>query len=429
MKKKIVTILLCFMMILPCIACSNEKEDQKDYPLSQLESDTEIIYCGDTETLQKDIEIGNIPIEITDFSVRLLQTELQNAKENENRLLSPFSVLTAMSMLGNGAKGETKTQIEEVMGISIDNLNAFISRYMQELSKEKTRFHMANSIWLTEDNRFTVKESFLKTNKDYYDADIFQKPFNQTTVSEINQWIDENTEGLIKEVLDEIPKDAVMYVINALVFDAKWEEKYEEMDIKEGIFTTDDGEKQNVDMMYSSEIMYLEDENAIGFMKFYEDRDYAFVAILPNEAMSLSEYINTLSGENLYNLLLNVEEVTTHVWLPQFEVEYEAQLKDNLEQMGIMDVFDAKRADLSDLGTSTHGNLYVDRAIHKTFMEVSPVGTKAGAATIVEVRDECAILEPVEVKEVRLDRPFLYMIIDCKYNHPIFMGTVNEIEF
>ena len=190
MRKRIIALMLCFIMILPCMACNNGVQPQNDTQQSQSEPDTEKI-CWDTELPQKDVEVGNIPIAITDFSVRLLQAEFQNSKGNKNRvgspfyknqLLSPFSVLTAIAMLGNGANNETKNQIEETLGISIENLNAFIGRYMQELSQKETRFHMANSIWFTEDEQFTVKENFLNTNKTYYNADIFEKAFDQTTV-------------------------------------------------------------------------------------------------------------------------------------------------------------------------------------------------------------------------------------------------------
>ena len=428
MRKRIGIILLCFAMLLSCVACNNNVEEQNDYPISQQEQDTEIGSNGDTQTPQKGMEINSIPLAVTDFSIRLLQTEAKNVDGNENRLLSPFSVLTAMSMVTNGAKGETKEQLETVLGLPIETLNTFIARYRNELPQEDgNRFHMANSIWFTEDSRFKVEEEFLNINQVYYGADIFEKPFDHTTVSEINQWVENNTDGLIKETLNEIPKDAVMYLINALVFDAKWEETYEESDIREGIFTTFDGVEQEIDYMFSAENVYLEDESATGFIKYYEGKDYAFAAILPNEDVTLSEYISTLSGESLYNLLLNAQDIKTQVWLPEFEVEYQAELKETLEKMGMTDVFDIKKADLSALGSSTNGNLYVDRVIHKTYIEVSPIGTKAGAATVVEVKDECAVIEPQELKEVRLNRPFLYMIIDCDTNLPIFIGTENYV--
>ena len=102
-------------------------------------------------------------------------------------------------------------------------------------------------------------------------------------------------------------------------------------------------------------------------------------------------------------------------------------MSDLLEKMGMTDAFDGAKADFSGMATSTQGNIYMNRVIHKTFIEVSPVGTKAGAATVVEMNDECAPWYD-EVYEVRLDRPFLYMIIDLENNMPVFIGSVNSIE-
>lgn len=423
MKKRILAMFLCISVILPCVACNNGAE---------MDTEQEIISCGDTQISSGETETNNIPMVITDFSIRLLQTEGENVLYNSgggmNRLISPFSVLTAMSMVGNGAKNETKEQLEEVLGISIKDLNLYISRYRDNLSQEEGNcFRMANSIWFTEDESFTVKDDFLNLNEEYYGADIYETAFDQSAVPKINQWVEENTDGLIKEIINEIPADAVMYLINALVFDAKWEKTYDKTDIRDAVFTTSDGIEQEVDIMFSTENLYLEDEHATGFMKYYDGRDYAFVALLPNEDMGLAEYMNTLSGEALYNLLQDPTEVKTYAWLPQFEVSYQTELSETLADMGMRDVFSGEKADLSGIGTSAYGNLSVDHVIHKTYIDVSPVGTRAGAATAVEVKAESAPMEPEEVKEVRLDRPFLYMIIDCENNQPIFLGTVNYV--
>lgn len=430
MKKRIMTFLLTITIMLSFVACAKDVPEEGKTEIPNTESDMIVCYDDTNATEAKELDIA-----VTDFAVRLFQTE-PNAEvysswsgSGGNRLLSPLSVLTAIAMVANGAEGETLAQIEETIGVSVEELNQFLANYMNNLPQEEgNKFHMANSIWYTEDAGFTVKDDFRNINETFYDVDLYESAFTEETVNEINAWVDENTDGLIREIINEIPADAMMYLINALVFDAKWEEIYDESDIREGSFTTSDGIEQDVELMYSEEEYYLEDEHATGFIKYYEGRDYAFVALLPNEDTSLLEYINILSGEQLHNLLTNPEEVQVHAWLPQFEVEYDVELSGVLAEMGMEDAFDRGRADFSGLGTSSHGNIFIDRVIHKTYIEVSPVGTKAGAATAVEIRCESAPMEAELVKEVRLDRPFFYMIINCENRQPIFMGTVNYVE-
>jgi len=231
---------------------------------------------------------------------------------------------------------------------------------------------------------------------------------------------------MIENILNEIPEDAVMYLINALAFDAEWEEIYKTTQVREGKFTLANGITQDVEFMHSEENLYLEDEKATGFVKYYKDRKYAFAAILPNEGVRIDEYVVSMSGHGLKELLDNAQEVKVNTSIPKFEVEYDILLNDILKVMGIVDVFNANKADLSGIGTHTRGNLFVNRVIHKTFMQVDEKGTKAGAATVVEVNCESA-MEIIDTKTVRLDRPFIYMIIDCESNQPIFMGTMQQV--
>ena len=178
--------------------------------------------------------------------------------------------------------------------------------------------------------------------------------------------------------------------------------------------------------MYSTENGYLEDENATGFIKYYKDRKYAFVALLPNEGITVSEYVNSLNGESLAEMLENPQAIPVNTAIPKFETEYDTDMAEFLASMGMPKAFDASKADFSALGTSSAGNIFISRVLHKTFISVGEKGTKAGAATAVEMRDECA---PgyTENKTVYLDRPFVYMLIDCENNIPFFIGTLNEI--
>ena len=419
--KRIIVYLLTIAMIIPLMACGNE-QSQADNP-DKIQA--EVIYCPTYNP--KDAQAA-----MMDFSVRLFQMSVGGPRDDvrgnaDNVLIAPTSVLTALAMTANGAENDTLAQMEAVFGIEHEALRDYMKSYIENLpNEEKYKLHMANSIWIKDDDNFTVNEEFIKTNETCFKAEIFEKEFDTKTVKEVNKWVKKNTDSMIEEILEEIPDDAVMYLINALAFDAEWEEIYEETQIREGQFTLANGIHQDVEYMYSGENVYLEDEKATGFVKYYKDRKYAFAAILPNENVGLSEYLMGMTGESLKGLLDNAQEVQVQASIPKFDVEYDILLNDVLKVMGMEDVFDGSKADLSGIGTHTAGNLFVSRVIHKTHMQVDEKGTKAGAATVVEVKCE-STMEMPEAKTVRLDRPFIYMIIDCETNQPIFMGTMQQV--
>lgn len=421
MTIKRIAIMLVVTMIISLTACGKTDVPQNNPDNTQTEGSYSLAYNPE------DAQIAAM-----DFSVRLFQNSINGPDKNmnteeENVLVSPISVLTALAMTANGAKNDTLTQMESTFGITREPLNDYMREYLNSLpDEEKYKLHMANSIWIKEEEGFTVEEEFVEKNKTFFDAEVFKKAFDKKTLSEINRWVKENTDGMIEEILNEIPEDAVMYLINALAFDAEWEEIYKSTEIRKGMFTLENDIEQEVEYMYSEENLYLEDDLAIGFVKYYADKKYAFVALLPKEDVTISEYVGNMSGSKLKELIENPQEVQVNAAIPKFEVEYSVLLNNTLENMGIVDAFDEKKADLSEIGTHTDGNLFVNRVIHKTHMEVDERGTKAGAATVVEVMCESAMEMP-ESKTVRLDRPFIYMIIDCENNQPLFMGTLNQI--
>ena len=369
-------------------------------------------------------DLGSQNADVTDFAIRLFKASEESGK---NTLISPLSVLCALAMTANGAEEETLAQMEEVLGMTTEELNLYLYSYMQNLPQgEKYKLSLANSIWFTEDERFTVNQDFLQTNANYYGADIYKAPFDKQTLKDINNWVKQNTDEMIPEILDQIPSEAIMYLVNALAFEAEWSEIYEKHQVKDGEFTKEDGTKQDVKFMYGSEGTYLEDEKATGFMKRYKGGKYAFVAMLPNEGVSVSEYIASLDGESLNALLANPQYATVHTSIPKFETEYKVEMSEILKSMGMTEAFDMYNADFEGLGTSTDGNIYISRVLHKTFISVGEKGTKAGAATIVEMKDGAAA-EPTEPKEVYLDRPFVYMLVDCENNIPFFIGTMMDV--
>ena len=342
-----------------------------------------------------------------------------------------MSVLIALSMTANGADGETLSQMETVFGIPVEELNGYIRDYMAQLPEEDTyKLSLANSIWFIDDEQmFQVNPDFLQTNANYYGADVYKAPFDETTLNEINNWVNHKTDEMIPTILDRIPEDAIMYLVNALAFDAKWQDPYEDFQVRKGqTFTLENGTEKKVTMMNSEEFSYLEDDQATGFIKYYDDQAYAFVALLPNEGVSVSEYVASLTGEHLRKMLASPEGLPVFASMPKFESEYDVEMSDILEEMGMVNAFSGEVAEFPHIGTVSDGlNIVISRVIHKTFISVTENGTRAGAATAVEMKAEGA-MEIAEFKEVTLDRPFVYMLIDCKNDIPLFIGSTMTVE-
>jgi serpin B len=160
-----------------------------------------------------------------------------------NILLSPISVLSGLAMTANGAAGETKTQMEETLGLPVEEFNAYLQSYAGALPEsEEARCSLANSVWFRDDaGRLTVEQAFLDACAGYYGADLFQAPFDETTLADLNAWVSDHTDGMIPTILDRIPDSAMVYLVNALAFDGQWASVYRENQIHEGTFTAEDG--------------------------------------------------------------------------------------------------------------------------------------------------------------------------------------------
>lgn len=352
------------------------------------------------------------------FSVDLFQ---KTADKDKNSLISPVSVMLALAMTANGADTETRAQMEALLGgeLPLDTLNEYLYTYVRNLpSEKKSKLHIANSIWFRDDSsRLQVEKNFLQKNADYYQAAIYKAAFDDKTCDDINNWVKAHTDGMIEEMLDALPQEAVMYLINALVFDAEWEKIYNKHAVYDGSFRAADGRQQAARMMSSEEQLYLDDGRATGFLKPYKGGRYSFAALLPNEGTSIEAYMADLTGDGLLQTLQNAQNTKVTAVLPKFSYECEIMMNDALKALGMPLAFD-EGADFSKLGKSSNGNIYISRVLHKTFIAVDEKGTKAGAATVVEVADESA------GNYVALDRPFVYAIVDNATGLPIFLGSV-----
>lgn len=413
--KRIWSLLLVLVLCLGIFGCRSaaHPNDHQDPPvMDNQQPDNDQSPVGLTDSVNG---------ELADFALELLR---QTSAEGGNTLVSPLSVLCALTMTAGGARGETLTQMENTLGIPMSMLNPWLKEQMAKIEAEGT-MSMANSIWFSDKDSFTVEQDFLDFNRTNFSAEIQKLHFNPQAVVTINDWVKDKTQGMIPRILEEIPEDTVMYLINALAFNGKWEQTYEEFMVRDSVFTTENGQKQDVELMNGSEYQYILSEDMQGFIKPYDGGKYGFVALLPEEGVKVGDYLQTLTGEKLMALLAGAQNTEVITAIPKLTAEFGAELSQVLMDLGMENAFDFTRSDFSGIGTDLQGPLYISQVLHKTYISLDEQGTEAAAVTSVTVAMGCTA-EALENRppEVILDRPFIYMIVDLETNYPIFIGTM-----
>lgn len=377
--------------------------------------------------LQNDFYLSqSMQNDILDFSIDFFKHQIE---DDENTIVSPQSLYFALGMTINGANGDTQQELINTLckGSDLQEFNDNISALINQTDTKTC--NIANSIWLRDVQDLSLNNEFKKSSEQYFKSEIYTKKFDGKFVDTVNKWVSKNTDGMIDTILNEVPsEDTMMYLINAICFDAKWNDKYDDIQINEnGKFTNSKGDIQDVVMLNSTEDTYLCDEQSTGFLKYYLGGKYAFMGILPNEDVSINDYMESLTGDsfiNLYRSKISRNSVSVNVTIPEFKYTSEYLLNDTLKDMGISSAFDEFSADFSNMIDSNTYKLYMGKVIQKAYIQVDRNGTKASAITSISMNDATAMLETYQVY---LDRPFIYAIMDTDTELPIFMGVVNDI--
>ncbi len=356
---------------------------------------------------------------VTAFSETLYQ--LVNKQEENNLVLSPLSVIYALSLCANGASGETLTEFEALnSGIAIEDMNEYL--YTLTLALENTKeskVNVANSAWANRDS-FTLSDDFVTVAQKYYNAEAHSLPFaDPATLTTINQWVSDKTDGMIPEMLSDLDPAMVLVLLNTVLFDGIWEEEYDEGDVSEAIFTAEDGTESTVDFLYSEENTFFTVDGGKGFSKAYKD-GYSFTAVLPDEGMSIDEFVASLDLSALLEAAKSGDE-EVRVAIPKFEYDCRIELGDRMQEMGLRLPFSGE-AELGGLQESGMNNLAISQIFQKAKIILNEHGTKAAAATGILIMKTAA---PVRKEEVFLNRPFLYVITNAD-NVPLFLGTVRN---
>ena len=354
-----------------------------------------------------------------DLSMKFLK--LENNKNN--MIFSPLTIKYALKMLNDGSVGNTKVQIENVLG----------KQNVTKYSNTSQVMSLANGVYIRDTFYKEVKEDYIKTLNEKYNAEINYDSFNNA--NNINNWIEEKTLGIIKNMLrDETVQnpDNKMILINALAIDMEWEDSFDSKSTKGADFYMEDGSTINATTMYlktySDSISYYKNRDITALtmnLKSYYDTQLEFVAIMPDE--NLSDYIENFSTDKLDNIiekstLASKTRNGVYILIPRFSMDYNLELKNDLIELGITDAFDEKLADFSMISDR---NLYVSDALHKANIDFTEKGIKAAATTVIYMTCEASIMEAKPV-EININKPFLYVIRDKNTGEIWFLGTVYE---
>ncbi len=339
----------------------------------------------------------------------------------KNYMFSPLSVKMALALAANGADGQTKEQIVKAIGAQdLDSFNQFSKDLIESYSKtDKLQINIANSVWVNKDqNRspYDFNSQYAKTVENFYGASA-EEVDNSNAVNKINSWVNEKTAGKIPSIIND--NDFWAALINAIYFKGAWEDDFTPHATYPETFFFADGSQSMIDFMHKTDYMpYAKTENAevisLDFNNYFEsiDKDGNLITESYRDLDAKMFFIMCDNDTNVEELIKNASFTSTRVALslPKFKIEYSTEMTSILHNLKITDAFDENTADFSKMmDLSPQDRLWIDKVLHKTYIEVEETGVEAAAVTAVMMGGATSAM-PKEPIPLKFDEPFYFVI-------------------
>ena len=425
--KKTILLLLLFSATLSIfsIGCKDNNDDITNEDPIVIDDDDPIIV---TPPVCEDV-ITSVTKANNLFAFELFQELNATPSETDKNLfISPLSISLALGMTYNGASGVTADEMQETLNLNeltITESNEGVKCLMNVLEQtdqtdDQVQIDIANSIWSKQE--YNVKAELIDIVENYFDGEIKPLDFaDPAALDIIHGWISDNTNGKITEILDQIPANAVMYLINAIYFKGNWKYSFDETLTTDKTFFKEDGST------YMTPFMKQEgDFNYLSTTKFsaidlpYGNDNLSMTAFLPKDGYKVNDIIEDLNEENWNTWLADLDSTNVQITFPKFKLEYKILLNDALKTLGMPRAF-SSGAEFDNL-FEEQLSLAISRVLHKTFIEVNEVGTEAAAVTVVEIVETSAQILPT----FNANRPFVYVIRDKVEGSIVFIGKMME---
>jgi serpin B len=358
-----------------------------------------------------------------DLAWDLLREETES-KPHANVLISPYSIHNALSMLLNGADSGTLDEILSVMkceGCDVTSVNIQHQKLRQILNEESehTSVTISNGYFFDE-KRIQVSEGFQTNLESYFDCvfrnENFDNP-NQAKAS-INDWVKEQTNGKIEDIVDDISPDLIAFLINALHFKADWSRGFDSLLTNDHFFTQSDGQRIITPFLFDVRNMYAhrEDQYFIADIPF---KDSLFsLSLIGSSGIIPADFSSLIYGD----LIKGMTYQSAGISFPKMTLEYKNSIKNTLRNLGMEMAFQPGEADFRKMGTS-NGDVHIHDIVHKSVLEVNEKGAEGAAVTSVEFFS--TELPPF----FTFDKPYIFVLRHIPTETILFLGKVNEKPF
>jgi serpin B len=362
------------------------------------------------------------------FAFKLLK-QLAKDRPDANIFISPFSAATVLQMVGNGAAGLTKTEMQQVLGtrgLSSDIVNQGNLGISQSLNSDNTNIILAtaNAIWYRQGE--PASPDFLALNRQYFGATVAPLNFAEPhSVDAINAWANEKTCGRISRIADGLidPAYTRLFLANAVYFKGKWADPFDTNDTKDRPFHLSGGGQENAPMMTQTKTFIYRRGTGYQAVRLpYEDENLAMYVFLPDTNSSPKKLLGLMSGDVWQRITKpGFSEKEGTLVLPKFKLEYSVKLNQPLQALGMKAAFSRVKADFSGIAPA----LYISAVLQRTFVEVKEEGTEAAAVTGMSVPVSAGPeIPPPDPFQMIVDRPFLFLIEDNRSGTILFMGLM-----
>ncbi|KAM7122035.1 uncharacterized protein J5F26_000714 [Ciconia maguari] len=363
------------------------------------------------------------------FALDLLR-RFNETNPTGNVFFSPVSVSAALAMVLLGARGNTEAQVLKTLHFDkVQHIHSRFQTLTMDINRNNTPYVLRLANRLFGEKSYSFLPDFLTNTQKLHGADLATVDFLQAcdeARKEINQWVEEKTEGKIPNLLSEGSVDSMtrLILVNAIYFKGNWAEKFKEANTTDMPFRLNKNERKTVKMMYQKNKFrfgYIPEVKVRVLELPYDGRELSMIVLLPDDieddSTGLQKLEKQLTLEKLQEWTRpeHLYSTDVHVRLPKFRLEESYDLKSDLAAMGLLDVFDSGKADLS--GMSGARDLFLSKIVHKAFVEVNEEGTEAAAAT-AGIAMLCMVME----EDFNADHPFLFFIRHNSTKSILFFG-------